>query len=452
MSKINFPITQKCADFVYNLQYEDLEDETINMTKKCVIDWMGCVIGGSSTAAGDIIQQFTEEVGGKNVATVFGIFSKTDPLNAAMANGCYCHILEMDDVHKKSIMHIAAPVISAAFSVAETYNCNGKDLITAIVAGYDIAIRVGEAVSPSHYDIWHTTGTCGTFGAAAATAKLLKLDRDQILYSLGNAGSQAAGLWEFAEDNAMTKYLHCGKAAMNGVISSLLAKRNFTGATKILEGKRGFFVGYCQEDNWEDHFIDMWQNFKIHETVFKPYASCRHTHSSVDAILKIRENYNVDYADVEKIVVNTYENVLKIAGNTRFDDANMAKFSLVYCIAAALKYGKLGVKEFGIDKLNDPDIEKIAKKIEIYTPEEINKQHPEKWMSQVTVTTESGEYEELINYPKGDPENTFTEKDIYDKFYELVTLKIPKHQAATLLERCKNIEHFECIEDFTEGF
>jgi len=451
MNKTNFPITYKCADFVYNLQHEDLEDATIDMTKKCIIDWMGCVIGGSSTAAGDIIQQFIEEVGGRDVATVFGTFYKTDILNAAMANGCYCHILEMDDVHKKSIMHIAAPVISAAFSVAEAYNCNGKELITAIVAGYDVAIRVGEAVSPSHYDIWHTTGTCGTFGAAAATAKLLRLDRDQISYSLGNAGSQAAGLWEFAEDNAMTKYLHCGKAAMNGVISSLLAKRNFTGATKILEGKRGFFVGYSQEDNWEDHFIDMGKNFKIHETVFKPYASCRHTHSTIDAILKIRQKYNVNCADVEKIVVNTYANALKIAGNTRFDDATMAKFSLVYCIAAALKYGKLGVNEFEKDKLKDPDIEKIVNKIEIYTPEEINKQHPEKWMSQVSVITASDKYKEVVEYPKGDPENTFTEEEINDKFYELTSLKIPEYQAKSLLDRCKNIEHFEYIVDFTEG-
>lgn len=444
----NLSITQNCAAFINKLEYEQLEEATIRMTKRCIIDWMGCVIGGSSTEAGEIVIEYINEVGNKNSSTIFGTSIKTDVLNGAMANGCLCHILEMDDVHKGSIMHIAAPVISAAFSVAEDLKCTSKDLITAIICGYDVAIRIGEAVSPSHYRIWHTTGTCGVFGAAAATAKLLKLKEDQIVNSLGNAGSQAAGLWEFAEDNAMSKYLHCGKAAMNGTIASLLAKRDFTGAKRILEGRRGFFIGYCTEDDWNEHFDDLGQSFKINETVFKPYASCRHTHSSVDAVLKLKHKYKVNYSDVKKIIIETYENALHIAGNKHFRNAVMAKFSLVYCVAAALKYGKLGVREFQRDNLDDIDIKRLVEKIEVYTPKEISDQHPEKWMSIITIKTEKDEFREVVDYPKGDPENPLTEDEINDKFYELATLKVTGDMAKSLLERCANIEQLDNIDDF----
>ena len=148
-----------------------------------------------------------------------------------MANGVASHILELDDVHKGSTLHAAAPVIPAALAVAEREHADGKAFMLAVALGYDAALRIGEAVNPSHYKFWHPTGTAATFGAAVAAGSLLGLDANQMLDALGTAGTQAAGLWEFNADGAMSKHLHPGKAAMNGVLAADLAAAGFTGAT-----------------------------------------------------------------------------------------------------------------------------------------------------------------------------------------------------------------------------
>lgn len=444
-------ITESCAGFINGLKYEDIDQNTVEFTKKCIIDWMGCVLSGSSTEAGGIIHEFVYEQGGPPVATMIGEFKKTTNLNAALVNAYNCHIYELDDVHKKSIIHPAAPIISAAFGLAESLGKDGKSLITAIVAGYDIAVRVGETVTPSHYMYWHSTGTCGTFGAAAASANLLGLTKTQTLYSLGNAGTQAAGLWEFLEDKAMSKYLHCGKAAMNGMIASLLAKKNFTGATRILEGNRGFFRAYSEATDFESSFEGMGKQFKINETVFKPYASCRHTHPSVDGALKLRKQHDIKFEDIEEVNIDTYDTVLKIAGNQEFTDSRSAKFSLIYCVAAALKHGKLGINEFSDNNLNDQGVAALARKIKVTIPDEINSQYPDKWMAHVTIKTSKGNFETLIDYPKGDPENTLTHEETDNKFMELATLKISSNKAKELLERCKKIETVKNMSDFFTG-
>jgi 2-methylcitrate dehydratase PrpD len=442
-------ISARCADFVSSLSFSDLDAETLAVAKKCIIDWVGCVLGGSSTPAASIMAGVVEDMGGKEQATLIGDFRKSTVLHAAMVNAYDCHILEMDDVHKSSIVHPAAPVISSAFALAEHLGRSGRDLIVAIVAGYDVMIRTGEAVTPSHYLIWHTTGTCGNFGAAAATARLLGLDEKQTLHSLGNAGSQAAGLWEFASDNAMTKYLHCAKAAYNGLLSSLMAERGFTGATRILEGDRGFFRAYSQERDFEKSFEDMGTNYRIKETVYKPYASCRHTHGPINGVLEITARHGLSHEDIEKVHVETYDTVLKLAGNKDFSTAPAARFSIYYCLASALVFGKVGVSQFGEDVLKDPRIAAIIPSIHVEATEEMNALHPEKWASKVSVTTKTGEtYAVFVEYPKGDPENTMTESEIADKYMSLATLKIDEEKARRILEKCRNIDKIDNLTGF----
>lgn len=442
-------ISERCADFTASLSFSDLDAETLAVAKKCIIDWMGCVLGGASTPAASIMAGVVEDMGGKEQATIIGDFGRSTVLHAAMVNAYDCHILEMDDVHKSSIVHPAAPVISAAFALAEHLGSSGRELIEAIVAGYDVMIRIGEAVTPSHYLIWHTTGTCGNFGAAAATARLLDLDEKQTLDALGNAGSQAAGLWEFASDNAMTKYLHCAKAAYNGLLSSLMAQRGFTGATRILEGDRGFFRAYSREKDFEKSFEDMGANYRIKETVYKPYASCRHTHGPVNGVLEIMAQHGLSHEDIENVHVETYDTVLKLAGNKDFSTAPAARFSIYYCLASALVFGKVGVSQFAEDVLQDPRIAAIVPSIDVEATEEMNALHPAKWASRITVTTKSGEVHAVfVEYPKGDPENTMTESEIADKYMSLATLKIDGERARRILEKCGDIEEIVNLSGF----
>ncbi|MBN1333295.1 MAG: MmgE/PrpD family protein [Synergistales bacterium] len=452
MSNLEKGISRQCADFVTSVSFPELGLETVSVAKKCIIDWLGCVLGGSSTSAARIIGDLVDEMGGKPQSTLVGDFKKTTALQASMVNAYNCHILEMDDVHKSSIVHPAAPVISSVFALGEYLGSSGKELVEAIVAGYDVMIRIGEAVTPSHYTIWHSTATCGTFGAAAATAKLLGLDEMQTLYSIGNAGSQAAGLWEFATDKAMTKYLHCGKAAYNGLLSSLMAKKGFTGATMILEGDRGFFKAYSKETNFEDSFKDMGEKYRINETVYKPYASCRHTHGPINGILEIMAQHGLSSADVESVNVQTYDTVLKLAGNTDYSTPPAARFSIYYCLACALLFGRVGVSEFREEVLKDPLMAEIIPRIKVEATEEMNSMYPARWASKITITTKSGEnYSTFIEYPKGDPENTMMDEEIEKKYLSLANLKINEATALTLLERCRNIEQYDNLADFFSG-
>ncbi len=296
------------------------------------------------------------------------------------------------------------------------------------------------------------TATCGNFGAAASSARLLKLDATQTLYSLGNAGTQAAGLWEFASDNAMTKYLHCGKAAYNGVLSSLMAKRGFDGATRILEGDRGFFRAYSRESDFERSFEDMGRKYKIDETVFKPYASCRHTHGPINGVLVLRSRMGFSWEDVESVTVETYGTALKLAGNRDHSTPPAARFSLAYCLASAIVFGKVGVEQFREEILDDPRITAVTPRIRIEATPEMDAMHPEKWPSRTTVKLKNGDSETLfVEYPKGDPENTMTDEEIREKYLALSALAIPEEKARLLLDRCYSIEERESMADFFQG-
>jgi 2-methylcitrate dehydratase PrpD len=298
---------------------------------------------------------------------------------------------------------------------------------------------------PSHYHFWHTTGTCGGFGAAAAAGKLLNLNEDQLVDALGNAGSQAAGLWEFLEDNAMTKYLHCGKAASNGILAALLAEKGFTGAKKIIEGNRGFVKATSNGTNPEEKFASLGLEYKILETSFKPYASCRHTHATIGAIINLREKYRLNPENVEKMTIHVYEVATQIAqNNEKYEDARAAKFSLVFCAAAALYYGRLPVSAFSPEALKNQAVLGIAKNTTIHIDEECNKAYPEKWMAKVSVRTRDKKvYEGRMEYPKGDPENPFTEQDFIKKFMDLAVAAVNQDQAKSLLARCKGVEEVQ---------
>src|SRR5437764_9244079 len=176
-------------------------------------------------------------------------------------------------------MHAGAAVISAALAVAEREHAAGQAFLLAVTLGYDAALRIGEAVNPSHYRFWHPTGTAATFGAAVAAGSLLRLDAEGLQHALGSAGTQAAGLWEFNADGTMSKHLHPGKAAFNGVLSADLAKAGFTGAGRILEGERGFVRAMSSATDFTRITEGLGSSWKISENCYKVWSCCGHTHS-----------------------------------------------------------------------------------------------------------------------------------------------------------------------------
>ncbi|MDD2496930.1 MAG: MmgE/PrpD family protein [Desulfitobacteriaceae bacterium] len=436
--------TSTLSHFIANLSYDNLPEDIVDAAKSAYLDWLGSALAGSDKKPTAILKKIVKEMGGHPEATLIGDGFKTTAAHAALLNGASSHVVELDDVHKAAVLHAGAVVIPAALAVSEKKGKNGKDLITAIVAGYEIGIRVGEAVTPSHYLKWHTTGTCGTFGAAAAAAKALGLNEGQCISTLGSAGTQAAGLWEFIEDGAMSKHLHPGKAAFNGVLSALLAEKGYTAATRIIEGQRGFCAATAPEYNLNKITEGLGESFKIWENCYKIYSSCRHTHHVIDIIRGLKEKYRLIPDQVQKIKINTYSAALDITDN--FDPSSVygAKFSLPFCAALALVYGKAGLEEFSEANLFNSEIKRVMSQVELNIQPEMNQAYPKKWPASVEIVLTDGNIiRGQTDYPKGDPENPLSKDELIEKFTSLVQPYIFSEDIKQLVEMIFNMEEVE---------
>ncbi|WP_102026607.1 MmgE/PrpD family protein [Salirhabdus sp. Marseille-P4669] len=442
-------LSEELARYIKQTSYEDLPEEVVAFTKLCILDYFSSAFAGANKAPVQMIAEMIREMGGEEQATLV-TGGKNSVVNAAFVNGAASHIVELDDIHKASIIHAATVVIPAAFAVAEWKQLSGKDLITAVVVGYEVCYRIGEAVSPSHYYYWHNTATCGTFGSTAAASKLLQLTEEQITHALGNAGSQAAGLWEFIEDGANTKQLHTGKAAMNGVISSLLAEKGFTGAQNILEGERGFFRAMTEDYDVAKITDFLGTTFKIMENSFKIHASCRHTHHAMDMMMDLSKERHLQGRDIDCITVKTYQVALNITNNDNPSTIYASKFSLQYCTALALFTGKGGLDCFHEHALWDEEIRQVMKKVKVEVDPEMDKAYPEKWGAKVEVKLTNGEViTKQADFPKGDPENPVTQNDLVEKFMELVS-DIPQSKRQSLATNLLSIEKLESVDELFE--
>ncbi|MGH9578939.1 MAG: MmgE/PrpD family protein, partial [Terriglobales bacterium] len=344
-------ITRRLAEAMAAARYGDLPPNVLADTRRAILDWLGSALAGSIETPARLAQQIVARLGASNDATVFSA-PRSSAAGAALANGVASHILELDDVHRGSTLHGAAPIIPAAFAVAEREHADGQGFILAVALGYEAALRIGEAVNPDHYRFWHPTGTAATFGAAVAAGSLLGLDAKQMLDAFGTAGTQAAGLWEFNTDGAMSKHLHPGKAAFNGVLAADLAAAGFTGATRILEGERGFFRATARSFDATRITDGLGQRWKITENCYKMHSCCGHTHSAIDVALDLRRRAHA--ADIRSIDIATYGPGFEVVKEPNPRSPYGAKFSIAYCVAAALIDGRVGLEQFTPDRFG-PD-------------------------------------------------------------------------------------------------
>ncbi len=440
-------LSRKLAEFTTGLDYDLLSTSVVEAAKTAITDWLGSVAAGSSQPPAMKVKKIIKRAGGNPRATIIGSNEKSSALYAALANGTSCHILELDDLHRSSILHPAAPIISAAFAAAEEREASGRELITAVVAGFEVGIRIAEAVTPSHYYYWHTTATCGTFGAAVAAAKVYELNVNQVIDSLGNAGSQAAGLWEFLQDGAMTKHLHPGKAAMNGLLAVQLAEEGFTGAKCILEGKKGFFKATAKEYFPERVIAGLGSEYRILGNSYKIYPSCRHTHSGVDLALKmVSEGLNPE--DVEQITVKTYAHAVDLVGEYKDDTPYKAKFSLPFCVGAALVEQKLDLDSFDLSGPIDPRIKILGQRCTVSVDPQIEDNYPACWAAAIEVFLKDGTVLKAhTDYPRGDPENPASVDELRDKFKNLTLRVWPGDQVKVALEHLQNLENLNRVEE-----
>ncbi len=438
-------ITKTLSAYIAGLHYIHLPPSVVDMTKVTIMDWLGSVLAGSRQKPAQIVADMVKKEGGNPQATLIGFNEKTSVSQAALVNGVSSHILEMDDLHKGSILHPAAPIIPAAAAMVEHESASGKDFITAVVAGYETAIRIAEAITPSHYYYWHTTGTCGTFGAAAAAAKVLSLNEEETRHALGSAGTQAAGLWEFLQDGAMSKHLHPGKAAMNGILSVLLVREGFTGAQKILEGKKGFFRATASEIDENKAIQGLGEMYKILGNSYKIYPSCRHTHGIVDLGIEIVKE-GIKAEDIAGIKVKTYSIARDIVGNPDPRTPFEAKFSLPYCLARALVDGELVLESFDPAVIKDPKVWELISICSVDDDSQMNNLYPARWPSCLEITLKNGQVlRKETSYPKGDPENPVSKDELELKFKRLASMTKDETRVEGIINDLDDLENVKNI-------
>lgn len=414
-------ISAQLADFVLDMRFDQLSGDTVGMAKRCFLDWLGSAVAGAPAKPTEAMLAVARDLGGNEEATLVPNGRKTSAFLAALVNGGASHVVEMDDLHKASIVHPAAPVIPAALAVAEREGASGEDLIVAIVAGYEVATRAGEAMGTSHYQYWHSTGTCGIFGAVAAAGKLLDLDRDGLVAAFGSAGTQAAGLWAFLAEGTMSKQLHPAKAAADGVLSALLAQQGFTGASRIFEDEKGFCRAMAQGADLT-RFTDGLGTppHRIMDTCFKAYAACYHIHSAIDATLQLCRQHKIAGNGVQAINVRLYSVAVNLLGNVQLANPYVAKFHVPFCLATAAQYGSVGLEAFTEERLSSNVLKELMAKVTLAHDPELDKDYPARFPAIVEIVTKAGDTHVLrVDYPKGDSKNPMTLEELMAKFHQL---------------------------------
>lgn len=335
----------------------------------------------------------------------------------ALVMGGLTHILEVDDLHKASVVHPACVTIPAALSLAADTPTSGTDFLTAVLFGFEACTRVGMSVGRAHYKVWHNTATCGTFGGAMTAAALLGLTEEQTVHALGNAGTQSAGLWEFLNTGAMSKHLHAGRGAEAGVVSAQLAELGFTGPPAILEGPQGLYAGACPDPDPDAVLRDPDAPWQVHATSIKPWPSCRHTHPVIDAALELSGKVSVD--DIDRVNTAIYQASIDVCDRPVPESEYEAKFSLQHCVAISLLDGNCVFASF------DPDARERAAdlrtRISVRAGDSYTNAYPRDWGGEVTVhLNDGGSVTAARTACKGDPELPLSREEMIAKARDLL--------------------------------
>lgn len=442
-------ITRTLVHFFYLLGAKELNDEVIQQSKCLLLDYLGVAIRGSKMDSSEPVQRMLSRWPSAGDCTVFGSPLRASPESAALANGTSAHSLELDDTHRAGSIHLGVVMFSTAIAVSETLpDITADELFPAVVAGYEVAARLGRALQPKmHYELgFHPTGTCGVFGAAVTAAKLLNLTEEQMIWAVGIAGSMAAGSLEFLSDGAWTKRLHPGLAAANGILAAKLAAEGFRGPATIVEGRDGFLSAYSRDARPELVTYELGKSFEMLRTSIKPHSCCRYMQAPIDGLIELATTHDLRPEQIEKVEIATLEAGWSLVCEPRerkYAPSNTvdAQFSMPFGAALALTFRKAGLDEFVPKNFLSPEVRDLMGRVEMVKDSGIEKSFPTEWPTWVTIRLKNGqELEKHIRFPKGDPENPLNWEELSAKFYSLAGGVLPQAQCEQLNEAVHQVD------------
>ncbi|HVJ53015.1 MAG TPA: MmgE/PrpD family protein [Aliidongia sp.] len=427
-------VIEKLAAYVVADRTKVLPPDVIHHAKRALIDWFAALLPGTSLPPATLlVAALEDELGtGLGGAVIYGTRRRAPIRTAALINATASHTIEFDDIFRDAVYHPGCPVIGAALAAAQARGADGMTLLRAIIAGYEVSTRIGVAVQPSHYNFWHTTGTIGTFGAAAAVASLLQLDETGTAHALATAATMAAGLQQAFRSDAMSKPLHAGHAAEAGALAALAAGRGVTGALDVLEGKAGFGAAMSTGAHWDKATEALGKRYNIAAMTFKNHGCCGHAFAAIDAALALRPE--IGDAGISRIRVGTYKAALEVTNRTSVATPFEGRFSTPFTVASAIIHGSVRLNAVTPERLADAQVQALMKRVEMVVDPDCDAAFPARRSATVEIELDDGR--RLSRHQptrKGDPDAPLTDDELADKFLELATPPVGKAAAQTLL-------------------
>lgn len=433
-------ITKNLVQNCLNTRFEDLPKEVVEHGKRSFFNWMGVAIGAAYHPSVEMVLELQKDLQGGEQVSVLGRSEKVDLLLATLVNGMSSHIFDYDDTHLDTIHHPSGPVAPVALTLGEHLNLSGEDVLRAFILGCEAELRISNAVYPSHYQLgWHITSSAGVFGAAIAAGILLELDEEEMLHAVGLAGTQAFGLREMF--GTMTKPFHPGKAAQNGLLATMLAKKGFTSSQQVLEAKRGFANVLAPEHDLEKVNVNWGTDWEILKNAFKPYACGIVLHPSIDACISLRDHAKPE--DVKAIEINVNPYVLELTGKPTPQTGLEGKFSIYHTGAIAFLDGDAAEEQYSDSKVLDAKTIEFREKITPIVNENLKKDE----VYAKLILNNGQEFEVKIEHATGSIENPMTDEAIKKKFTKLTEAIIGSGNVKQLIERVYELEKISNINE-----
>jgi 2-methylcitrate dehydratase PrpD len=441
--------TRILTRFVHELSFEKLPAEVRARVPSLVLDLAGIMVRARHEAESTpAMIAAARRLGlAHGSCTVIGDAAGYSPAGAAMVNGTLAHSLDFDDTHAPGSLHPSAPIVPAALAAAEMTGADGRSVIAAIVAGYEVQIRLSLALDPAaHYDRgFHPTATCGAFGAAAAAGRLLGLDAKGQAHAFGIVLSMAAGSMQFLANGAWTKRSHVGHAALCGLSAATLAAEGYQGAADALEGKWGFLHAYAPASDAGKVVAELGERWETLKIAVKPYPSCRYSHAAVDGIRQLMREHGIRPDEVQSMTVGVPEPGWKIIGNPEAAKQSPAsvvdgQFSMAFCGAVTLRTGGLVWDDYA-RHLDDRETLGLCKRIRTRVDPRAQADFPAEMSASVEIATARGIFEIYVRVPKGEPANFLSAAELRAKFDGLVGPYLTRERANALADGLLGLEN-----------
>lgn len=439
--------TRQLAQHVAQVRYENLPKKVVEKAKQLILDQLGCELACSTKPWSKIVYEYTaQKAPAQAESTIVNYGLRTRAEDAALVNATFGHGFEIDDTDLTSKIHPGCVVIPVAMALGERESLRGKEFLTAVVLGYDVALRVGGAARFAIERGFHPTPVFAPFGAVAAVSKILEMNVDEVLNAFGIAASHCSGLMEYSETGGEVKRIHGGVAAHAGIRSAMLARQGLTGPSTVLEGKKGFCQAFSDTYHLDDITEGLGKEFRILRTGLKPYCCCAGQHAALDAASLIVEKHKVRPDEIEAIVVGQGPQEAKVVGSIvePHDIASM-QFSGRFGIALRLLKGGNEFSHYTEANLWDPAVRNFAKKIAWTEDEEIEK--TTEAGARVTMKLRDGRsLTEKVAWAKGTIHNLLTQEEMKEKFRGLASMVLASNKVEAIIEVIGELERLDTIQ------